>query len=809
MKLFPNSKAKYEKSKLIILGKYLFLTFAIFGLSFNIKVFAAYQSQYNESNLVKLNPASPSAVNQIKTSNDKPQLKQVQQKLPEEVVVTGISKKDDEFKNARRQIGEVDSSSTAKQGIVTNENFKARNAFSLTEAISSTTIGLKNDTTDPVNGSSGVSIGNLPSRFTGITIDGVEVFAGGVSGSILTNIFNANAVEQIKIANGSRANNFTANGQTNSLNIITSNLFTNKKTLDLSLQSNKKNLATFLSHKLNNDNAIGVSAFISNENGIDTDGDGYAESAKKQIKGASFSFESRDFKSTETHFKFRQDFAEQISFGGAAYKLNSVNDLVNNDTGSGGVNFAKTTGGSANYPANEEGIFGLGEYVKNTFYMSSLQVVKDFDKLSYKLLGFFLNNDQISYYHLRKAKGTETGLSAILAMQYRHSNAFDIEYGVGHKVNATNRKSEPYEVHEESSGHSHGIGSVNVNKNDYRFLTSFISANYELNNLSFNGGLNYDSNAQFGKIISPFLQTKISLGDYIEDINAVDGKSQKVTKSEFRLGYNSSYNLPSNMFDLSHALSILNTTKINTDNNKPETAKGIYLHLINRSKTKGNVSLGFGYNQIFNTNIIGVNCGSSICGHEDEAAVNLYNASGKGAFIKTLSIEASYSKAISSKAFVGIGAEKYSTSIDKSQLNSSYYNLPYLQNQIDFRLIANTMYHITKRQSLFFQLSFTKPQSNEKLGIKMYNLDGTQKTPSKPAYLIADIKYNFNFVTRNRFTHEDQITLSAGINNITNFRQAKKDSFLYTLSPNGELNHGNLWGPVVGRVFFLSASVKM
>jgi hypothetical protein len=791
-----------KKYKAIMLDKKLFPALVIFILSFNLKAFAVYQKDYANQN-----PNLSLLTNQNKINNNNSRLQQAKQNNPEEVVVTGISKKDEDFKNARRQIGEVDSSATTKQGIITNENFKSRNAFSLTEAISSTTIGLKNDTTDPVNAGSGVSIGNLPSRFTGITIDGVEVFAGGVSGSILTNIFNANAVEQIKIANGSRANNFTANGQANSLNIITSNLFADKKTLDISLQSNKANMATFLSQKLDNDNAIAVSAFVSNEKGIDTDGDGYAESAKKQIKGASLSFESRDFKSSETHFKFRQDFAEQISFGGAAYQLGSVSDLVNSDTGSGGVNFAKTTGGSANYPENEEGIFGLGEYVKNTFYMSSLQFVKDFDKLSYKLLGFFLNNDQTSYYHLRKAKGTETGLSAILAMQYRHNNAFDIEYGVGHKINTTNRKSEPYEAHQDSSGHSHNEGSINTNKNDYRFLTSFISANYEFNNLSVNGGLNYDSNAQFGKIVSPFLQTKISLGDYIEDINAIEGKSQKVAQTEVRLGYNSSYNLPSNMFDLSHALSILNTTATHANNNKPETTKSIYLHLVNRNVQAGNVSLGLVYNQIFNTSIIGVNCGSSICGHE--GSVNLYNASGKGAFIKTLNIEASYSKAISPKAFVGIGAEKYSTSIDKSQLNSSYYNLPYLQNQIDYRLLANTAYSFTPRQSVFLQLSFTKPQSSDKFGIKMYNLDGTEKSSSKPGFLIADIKYDFKFVTRNRFTHEDHITLSAGINNITDFKQVKKDSFLYTLSPNGELNHGNIWGPVVGRVLFVSASVKM
>jgi|GEM_PF-6250427 len=803
MKVFFSKQFNFKiKSK-----KNYLLTLLIYCLGFNIKTFAAYQNNYANADIETLPQTQTQYPTMSKTLMPRGQQKQVSSS--EEVVVTGISKKDEDFKNARRQIGEVDTSSTAKEGIITNANFKARNAFSLTEAISSATIGLKNDATDPVNGGSGVSIGNLPSRFSGITIDGVEVFAGGVSGSILTNIFNANAVEQIKIANGSRANNFTANGQTNSLNIITSNLFVGKNTIDMSLQSNKANFATLLTSKLSNDNAIGVSAFVSNEKGIDTDGDGYAESSKKQIKGASFSFESRDFKSTETHFKFRQDFAEQVAFGGAAYNLSSVNDLINNDTGNGGVNFAKTTGGSSSYPQNEEGIFGLGEYVKNTLYMSSLQFVKDFDKLSYKLLGFFLNNDQTSYYHLRKAKGTETAASAILAMQYRHSNAFDIEYGVGHKFNTTNRKSEPYEAHADSSEHSHSSGSINTNKNDYRFLTSFISANYEFRNLSLNGGLNYDSNAQFGKIVSPFLQTKISIGDYIEDINAVEGKSQKAAKTEVRLGYNSSYNLPSSMFDLSHALSILNTSKVTSANSKPETARSIYLHMVNRNAKRGNVSLGMGYNQIFNTSIIGINCGSAICGHEKEAAVNLYNASGNGAFIKTLSIEASYSKAIGSRLFVGMGAEKYSTSIDKSQLNSSYYNLPYLQNQIDYRLLANTVYSITQKQSVFLQLSFTKPQSGDLMGIKMYNLDGTQKSSSRPAYLIADIKYDFKFVTRNRFTHEDNITLSAGINNIADFRQAKKDSFLYTLSPNGELNHGNIWGPVVGRVFFLSASVKM
>jgi hypothetical protein len=111
-------------------------------------------------------------------------------------------------------------------------------------------------------------------------------------------------------------------------------------------------------------------------------------------------------------------------------------------------------------------------------------------------------------------------------------------------------------------------------------------------------------------------------------------------------------------------------------------------------------------------------------------------------------------------------------------------------------------------QTIFFQLSLNKPQSLDKFGIEMYNLDGTKKTNARPSYLIADIKYDYKLNTYNRFTKRNIFVFSIGINNILDFKQTTKDSFIY-LSKTGDLNHGNIWGPVVGRTMFLTVSAKM
>ena len=727
------------------------------------------------------------------------------------VRVVGISKKSEEFNNAQRSIGSIDTNLTSRTDVLTLTNFTNKNAFTLSEVISNSTTGLRFDSNEPVSGNGGVSISNLPSRFSAIFIDGNEISAGGVSGSIISNIINANAIESIKVSKGSRSNNFTAMNQANALDIKTSNLFIPKNAFDLSLQTNQTNISAFIASPIDTNNAIGISLFANEAKGFDSDGDGYAESAKKSIKAGSFTFESKDIAGTQAHLKFRQDIADQTTFGGAAYNLSSLSDLVNNTSGLGGIDFAKTTKGSPQSSSYkmpdgsgqsaeyEEGKFGLGEYTSNKMYMSNLQIVKDFDKFSYKFLGFYLNNTKQDYYHLRKANGKEVSANAVLAMQYRHNN-FDIEYGGGYKLNSTSMLSQPF-------GPS-GEGSYNNNKNDYRFLTSFLSANYEYKNLSLNAGFNYDSNVQLGKIFAPFLNSKISFGKNIEDKTSIVNQVEKAKEYDLRFGFNTAYTLPSNMFDLSHMLNIVNTKTVYQTNVKPERSRTIFAHFIKKHNTYGNFSLGINYTNIYNTTIIGLKCGNSTCGHEDESDVNIYNANGSGAFIKVLGIETTYAKSLSKNLFFGVGLEKYNSTVNTKQLNNNITNLPYLQNQIDYRLISNLSYLISPMQTIFFQLSLNKPQSLDKFGIEMYNLDGTQKANARPSYLLADIKYDYKLNTYNRFTKRNIFVFSVGINNILDFKQASKDSFIY-LSKTGDLNHGNIWGPVVGRTMFLTVSAKM
>lgn len=100
--------------------------------------------------------------------------------------------------------------------------------------------------------------------------------------------------------------------------------------------------------------------------------------------------------------------------------------------------------------------------------------------------------------------------------------------------------------------------------------------------------------------------------------------------------------------------------------------------------------------------------------------------------------------------------------------------------------------------------TFTGPQDLAKwydyADNPIYNLNGTPKPNWSPTFWVVD--------THTSYSINQKLSLDFGINNLTDYQQAKHDSFLFQ-DPYGNLNVTYIWGPNIGRSFVVGLRYKM
>jgi len=80
-----------------------------------------------------------------------------------------------------------------------------------------------------------------------------------------------------------------------------------------------------------------------------------------------------------------------------------------------------------------------------------------------------------------------------------------------------------------------------------------------------------------------------------------------------------------------------------------------------------------------------------------------------------------------------------------------------------------------------------------------YNLDGTPKADKSPSFWVVDARASYQW---NR-----TFSTYLGINNIFNYQQTRKDSYLW-LDRDGNLDVTQVWGPNIGRTFIAGVKVS-
>jgi outer membrane receptor for ferrienterochelin and colicins len=144
---------------------------------------------------------------------------------------------------------------------------------------------------------------------------------------------------------------------------------------------------------------------------------------------------------------------------------------------------------------------------------------------------------------------------------------------------------------------------------------------------------------------------------------------------------------------------------------------------------------------------------------------------------------------------VTVGFERYQYRFNATDMQGSLFARP------DYR-VTLALDHDAGPWDVNLRATFTGPQNLAKFydyaDTQRYNLDGTPKPDKSPTFWVVDARVAYQW--------NKTVSTYLGVNNIFNYQQAKKDSYLW-LDVDGNIDVTHIWGPNIGRTF--AAGVKL
>jgi outer membrane receptor for ferrienterochelin and colicins len=141
------------------------------------------------------------------------------------------------------------------------------------------------------------------------------------------------------------------------------------------------------------------------------------------------------------------------------------------------------------------------------------------------------------------------------------------------------------------------------------------------------------------------------------------------------------------------------------------------------------------------------------------------------------------------------GFERYQYKFNETDFQGSLFARP------DYR-VTLALDHDAGPWDFNVRATYTGPSNLAKfydyVDTQRYNLDGSPKPDKSPAFWVVDLRTSYQW---NKW-----VQTYIGINNVFDYQQAKKDSFLW-LDKDGNLDVTHIWGPNIGRT--VVAGVKL
>lgn len=673
---------------------------------------------------------------------------------------------------AEQQLGEVTVTNSRGTGrailrdeIVATESLSQRDiersgATSLTEALDKRP-GIAVQTECSICNVRNVVLNNLPGRFTTLLIDGIPIYSS-VSSAYGLDSVSLGGLERIDVSRGAGASLIAPEALAGAVNLVTRRPTANEFIANQQFGSYGHNQTNLFGARMFDGGAVTLSASHTGHNTVDAVGSGISQYTGYQRDMGGLGFFGDDWGGFKVRGRF--DVVSEKRMGGAMGKDYGG---VKADGSGNPFDWSKGPHGSPSPdgwidPSTgtlvpyDNGRAGMSEIIftdRTQFVSSGTRGLGDG---TLRLAVGYARHKQDSFYEKAVYKADQT--------QYYLEASTQQPLGSSLVTAGLN-----YRYEDLSSRGADAAGEVNNGIDNYVYRTpgAFFQAYRPFFDgaVEVNGSVRVDHHNVFGNITSPRLNV---LWNHTDHLN-----------SRFAVG--KGYRAPTSFFEQDHG--ILDTVRIVREVTKPEVSHNATYTLAyagDRTAWSGNLS----WNRIYNMALLDPN-------HTDASGNPITVFSSATTPVTVVGGDFTLTHKLTTTLEGTVGVEKYHYTFTPGTLvfarpeERAYFRLDYASGPWD----------------VFTRATWTGSQNLAKFydyaNNPRYNLDGTPKRDKSPTFWTVDLRAEYRV--------NKQWSTYAGADNLFDYRQATKESFLW-IDRNGSLDVTHLWGPNRGR--FLYAGVK-
>lgn len=615
-----------------------------------------------------------------------------------------------------------------------------------------------------------ITLNNLPGRFTTLLLDGVPIFSS-VSNAYGLDMIGLNGLERVDVSRGAGTSLIAPESLAGTVNLVTKRPTADAGELDLSGGSDGYRRGAAYAAKTFSGGALSVSGTLQRQDSVDGIGTGISQFTgydRKLLGLGLFLDDVGGFK-----IKSRYDHIDEKRMGGP---LGDDYDAVRASTSGNPFDFSQGPHGSPDpnrwvVPSTgalsdpyDDGRFGLAQIIFTKRDQLAATAERAFGDRRLRFALGYAEHRQDSWY------GGDADYFGRQKQYYLESSvqtlwgATRVTAGLAYRYEDLHSRS----ISEDPSTPTFGVERTDADAYVYRTPGVFVQGyrSFYDDRLELNASLRYDRNNVYGGITTPRL-------------NLLWHHSDNVSS---RLALGQGFRLPTSFFELEHA--ILSAPAVDRSRAKAEKSDNVS-YAFNYADDRLAVTASLNHTRIQNLALFVDDTARSgdYLLEPARSAYTINNADIVGTWQVT-----------PSDAFTA-GFERYQYRFNATDFQGSLFARPKYR-------ITLALDHDAGPWDLNARATYTGPQNLAKfydyVDGQRYNLDGTPKPDWSPGFWVVDLRASYQWNRR--------VQTYLGVNNVFDYQQAKKDSFLW-LDGDGALDVTHIWGPNIGRT--LVAGLKL
>ena len=618
-----------------------------------------------------------------------------------------------------------------------------------------------------------ITLDNLPGRFTTLTLDGMPIYSP-VSNAYGLDMMDVNGLARIDISRGAATSLTTPESLAGTINMVTKVPTQDAAEIDLDGGNFGYSREALYGAKVFDWGAISGDFTHQAHDSVDAIGYGISQFTGYDRYHAGLSLDLNDFGGFA--IKTRFDYIHEDRGGGPlgndypAILASTTGNPFNWSAGPNGSPYRDTwiepSTGLPVEPPYDGGAAGIAQIIFTQRIQFVGSAVRDLGDNTTLQLGLgYAHHAQQSWYGMDSDYFDNQNQLYLNADLKRTFGNAVITVGANYKFEQLASKSisttpgTPYD----------GIVRYNVDAYTYstpgvyaQFYDTFFNKQLELN-----ASIREDYNNVFGSVTTPRADL---LWHHTDNLS-----------SRFAIG--TGYRLPTSFFEQDHGLLSANT--VDRSLAKPERSQNLSYEL-NYANDRVAATLSLNHTTITDMALFVNNAENNFVLEPAQHPFTVNDADLSGTW-----------QATPSNAFT-FGLEGYLYAFNAADAyNAALFSRPEYRVHLGYD-------HSAGPWDFNVRATFTGPQDLAKwydyADNPIFNLNGTPKPDWSPTFWVVDMHTTYQVTPK--------VLLDFGINNLTDYQQAKHDSYLFQ-DPYGDLNVTYIWGPNIGRSFVFGVHYKV